>query len=58
MLAGQQAEKKVRNIYALKTQLASFLTEAQMAILADVREQVASKRARLKRFIGTRQSEL
>ena len=54
MLAGQQAEKKVHNMYALKTQLASFLTEAQMAILADVRDQVASKRERLKRFIGTR----
>lgn len=52
VLAGQQAEKKVRALYALKQELASFLTEEQMATLAEVRERVVSKKEKLKTFIG------
>lgn len=52
MLAGQQAEKKVRNMYALKVELTSFLTEEQMTTLATIRERIADKRDRLKKFIN------
>lgn len=52
MLAGQQAEKKVRNMYALKAELTSFLTEEQMTTLATIRERIADKRDRLKKFIN------
>ena len=52
ILAGQQAEKKVRAMYALKTELSTFLTEDQMAILADIRKRMAEKKQRVKQFIS------
>jgi len=52
ILAGQQAEKKVRAMYALKTELSTFLTEDQMATLADIRERMAEKKQRMKQFIS------
>ncbi|MGB1290741.1 MAG: hypothetical protein ACPG5Z_01345 [Pseudoalteromonas sp.] len=52
ILAGQQAEKKVRDLYALKQELATFLTEDQMAMLANIRNRIAEKKQRLKQFIS------
>ena len=51
ILAGQQAKKKVRAMYALKTELSTFLTEDQMATLAKIRARMAEKKERLKKFI-------
>ena len=56
ILAGQQAEKKVRAMYALKSELSTFLTEEQMATLADIRSRIAEKKQRVKQFIGEKQS--
>lgn len=56
ILAGQQAEKKVRAMYALKTELSTFLTEDQMATLADIRERMAEKKQRMKQFISEKHS--
>ncbi len=47
ILAGQQAEKKVRNMHALKTELEGFLTEEQMALLAKARKLMKRKKERL-----------
>lgn len=44
ILAGQQAEKKVRALYALKTELSTFLTEEQMAKLAEVRQRIKDRK--------------
>lgn len=52
ILAGQQAEKKVRDLYALKQELATFLTEEQMAMLASIRNRITDKRQKLKQFIS------
>jgi len=57
ILAGQQAEKKVRDLYALKQELATFLTEEQMAMLANIRNRIADKKQRLKQFISEKQSD-
>ena len=55
ILAGQQAEKKVRTMYALKTELATFLTEEQMSSLAEVRKSVKRKKERLIKYIRDKQ---
>lgn len=52
ILAGQQAEKKVRAMYALRTELSTFLTEEQMATLADIRDRIAEKKQRVKNFVS------
>ena len=52
ILAGQQAEKKVRALYALKTELSSFLTKEQMGTLAEIRDRMAEKKERFKKFIS------
>ena len=57
ILAGQQAEKKVRVLYALKQELATFLTEDQMVMLAKIRNRIADKKQRLKQFISEKQSD-
>lgn len=56
ILAGQQAEKKVRAMYTLKTELSTFLTEDQMATLADIRERMAEKKQRMQQFISEKHS--
>ena len=55
VLAGQQAEQKVRSMYALKTELATFLTEQQLTELAEIRQSVQSKRQKLINFIRDKQ---
>ena len=56
ILAGQQAEKKVRAMYALKTELSTFLTEDQMATLADIRDRMAEKKQRIQKFFNEQHS--
>lgn len=56
ILAGQQAEKKVRAMYALKTELSTFLTEDQMATLADIRDRMAEKKQRIQKFFSEQHS--
>lgn len=50
-LAGQQAEKKVRSLYALKMELATFLTEEQMAKLAELRQRMKNEKERFINFM-------
>ncbi len=57
ILAGQQAEKRVRVLYALKQELATFLTEDKMVMLASIRNRIADKKQRLKQFISEKQSD-
>lgn len=54
ILAGQQAEKKVRTMYALKTELTSFLTKEQIGTLAEIRDHMTEKKERLKKFISNK----
>ena len=44
-------------MYALKSELSTFLTEEQMATLADIRSRIAEKKQRVKQFIGEKQSD-
>ena len=56
ILAGQQAENKVRDLYALKQELATFLTQDQMVMLENIRKRIADKKQRLKQFISEQPS--